>query len=149
MLVVVICLSATLFSCGSNELDVADKFLNALYDGDIKKVVSLSSETLIEKSGAQTEKIYKKKMEEMHETLVESYKDKYGKKWKYKIEIIDSYDWEPDEYYLQQYVGDEFKKVEAEIEHTGKGFFNDKEGDEKITLIMEKVDGKWLVASFS
>ena len=91
------------------------------------------SDNLISEMNVATEKLAVSKMQDVLDEAIEDYKDKYGKKWKYDIEIIDSYE------------EDGITKVAYKVNHKGKGFFNQKDGDEKGTLELVKSGRKWYI----
>ena len=77
-------------------------------------------------------------------------KEKFGKKWKYDIEIIDSYEYEPtDSIDLDSLEGKELKEVAYEITYKGKGLFNDKDGEESGTFLLVKEGNKWYIVNFN
>jgi hypothetical protein len=82
-------------------------------------------------------------MQSMLDDQTDSYIDKYGKSWSYKVSVVDVYDCDP---ISDEYTGRKMKKVVLQIEHQGGGLFNDKEGEEDITLTLVKKGRKWYVA---
>ena len=128
---------------GNSAEDTAVKFVENMLDGKAEKCADLMTDDLIGMSDYETKKLFVYAFEKTLDAKIESYKAKYGKMWKYEVNVIDSFEYEP-EYY--DYDGDEkLVKVILEVKHTGSGLFNDKEGTEELSLIMELLDGEWLV----
>ena len=140
----------SIFNANSNFTNEAEetavKFIENMLEGKAEKCVDLMADELIAMSDYETKKLFAHALEETLDASIESYKGKYGKRWKCEVCVIDSFDYEP-EYYI--YEGDgKLVKVVLEVEHTGSGLFNDKEGKEEMSIIMELSDGEWLVYDF-
>lgn len=118
------------------------QFTEAIYEADAKTCVNLMTDEAIDEMGCATRKIAINKTQEVLDEAVKQYKDKYGNKWKYDIEIIDSYPYNGYTYYPYE----EVMCVMLKTTITGSGLFNDKEGTETATLIVVKEDNKWYVA---
>lgn len=145
--VVVIIISILAMCSGNGNYEkTAKEFVEYMLDGNAKKCVALLTDEAVEQTGSATRKILINTMEDALEGMREEYKDKYGSKWKYEVEVIDSYAVES-EYYNGGYLG-ETVKVVVEIHHSSKNWFNDNEGTETQTIILVNEDGKWLVAGF-
>ena len=93
--ILVVIVLVLLFACsGKGYKDTAIECIEAMLDGDTKKFVSTFSEELIEElmieNDCSSKKLlisnFDKKMDKVQEML----KDELGKKWKYKVEYIDS-----------------------------------------------------------
>ena len=129
----------TLF-IGDSPKSVSKDFLEAMYSGNAKKCVSLMSDDLISKiqkeNGLDTKKLVIKTMQGNLDKEIENFKDKYGKKWKYDIEIVDCYE------------KDGITKVAFEVHFKGKGLFKQKEGKEKGNLTIVKSGIKWQIDKF-
>lgn len=122
---------------------VSIEFVESMLDGDAKKCVKLMSDDLIAMADYETEKLFINAFDKKLDALIESCKDKYGKRWKYEVSVIDSFEYIP-EYYEYEGNGELFKVV-LEIEHKGGGLFNKKEGKDEIELIVERKGNKCLV----
>lgn len=142
--VVAVIILFSLFGGGSPE-DAAEDYVKSMLKGDYKKCVDLTSDEAIARSGEETRKLYSHKMEKALKALEERYKDKYGSGWKYKVKVVDSYEYTPQ---YVEYAADELTKVIISVEHKGGGWFNDKEGSEDMEVIVGKENGKWRVISY-
>lgn len=121
-------------------------FVEHMLDGDAKKCTELMCDDFIDMAGYESTKLFTNAFQKNLDTLIETYEDKYGKSWDYKVSVIDSFEYTP-EYY--EYEGDgELMKVVLKIEHEGGGLFKDKKGTDEIPLIMQYSDGEWLVYDF-
>lgn len=118
----------------------AVQFTEAMLDANAKKCANLMCDDLIEMSNYETKKIFVNALEKQLETAKDEYIDTYGKRWKYKISVVDSLEYEP--FYGSD---EELIKVVLKVEHKGSGLFNEKDGEEEIELIMVERNGKWLV----
>ena len=133
------------FGGGKNAAEsVALKFTEAMYKGDAEKCVSLMCDDLIELSGYETEKLFINAFDNECDSIIDICKDIYGDDWKYEVSVIDSFEYTP-----PYDCDEELVKVVLKIEHKGVVWFNEKEGDEEMGLIMVKRDGKWLVYDFN
>lgn len=128
-----------LFS-GNSPKSVSKEFLDAMYSGNAKKCVSLMSDDLVaemqKENGIDTKKLVISRMQGNLDKEIENFKDKYGKKWKYDIEIVDCYE------------KDGATKVAFKVHYKGKGLFKQKEGNEKGTLTLVKSGMKWRIDKF-
>ncbi len=125
---------------------VAGEFLQNMLDGDAEKCAELMCDDLIAMSEYETKKLFINAFDKKLDSLIETYKDKYGKLWTYEISVIDSFEYTP-EYYA--YEGDEeLVKIVLEIGHKGGGLFKDKEGTDEFEVVMGNIDGEWLVYDF-
>lgn len=126
---------------GNSPKNVSRDFLDAMYSGNAKKCVSLMSDDLVLKmqkqNGIDTKKLVISRMQGNLDKEIENYKDKYGKKWKYDIEIVDCYE------------KNGLTKVAFEVHFKGKVLFKQKEGSQKGTLILVKSGTKWYIDEFS
>lgn len=126
--------------------NTAVKFVENMYGGNGEECAKLMSEQFIDSTDYETEKLFIKAFDDSLDNIVEEYQDKYGKRWKYEVSVIDCFEYTS--------MGDEFEyegtpmKVVICIEHMGKGLFNEKEGEEEVTIIMAKENGKWRVFDF-
>ena len=135
------------FSCGGNGAEkTAVTFVEHMLDGNAKKCTELMCEDLVDMAGYETKKLFINAFDKKLDLMIDEYKDQYGKRWKYNVSVIDSYDYEPEDYHD---IEDELVVVVLEIEHKGGGLFKDKDGTDEFTLIMTKFDEKWLVYDFS
>lgn len=146
IVVIVGILLAFFIISGHGSKETAKKFMNGIYSANASKCISLMSEELVEQTmenkGLATEKIFQHNFQAELDDAVEKYKDKYGKKWKYKVHVIDEYDITGEE---ALYYADDAKKVEIEVNMTGKAFFRKVENVEKITVIVVKDGRNWFV----
>ncbi len=131
----------TMCSCGNKGYkNVAEDFIEALLEGDAKKMVSLMSEDLIddliERSGCKTKKVLINTLEKSLKADLEAMKDNYGKKWKCEIECVDTYR------------EDDICTVILDVTYKGKSWFNSKEDTSTIEVVLVKDDGKWRVDEF-
>ena len=136
---------------GSKAEETAQKFVEHMLDGDAKKCTDLMCADLIDATGYETKKIFTNALEKTLDSMIDTYKDKYGRSWSYDVVVIDSFN--VDVYdvidYTPEYAEEgTFVKVVLEIEHKGGGLFNDKEGTDEISLIMACYNGEWLVYDF-
>ena len=142
---VVTMLAVTLLCGCSSKKSVAMDFAEAmLSDFDAKEMVSLMSEDYkaenMDAMGAETEKIFISKLKENFKSVEESYEDKYGSKWKVKIEYIDGYE-----------VDDDIAAVALSVTYKGKGGLfdlSDKEDVVEMTVYLVKEKGSWKVLEF-
>ena len=150
--VLVMILAICIFSGGRSAEKTAEQFVEALLDGDARTAVSLMSEITIEESRYETKKLLIHALDEQLEYEREDYKNKYGDSWKYNVEVIDSYDVDfsdiEDYVEVTEYISSNLKEVAISIEHKGKGWFNDKEGAETMTITCIKQGRKWYVLYF-
>lgn len=138
-------------SIGNGAEGTAQKFVEHMLDGDAEKCTSLMHDDLIKVAGYETEKLFVNAFEKRLDSMIENYKDKYGRRWSYDVVVIDSFN--VDVYdaldYTPEYVEEgTVVKVVLEIEHKGGGLFKDKEGTDEISLIMACYDGEWIVYDF-
>ena len=116
--VIAVILVFIIFGCRSAK-KTAKQYVEALLGGKASKCASLMTDEAIKNTGAATKKIFINELDDALENLRDDYKDKYGKSWKFSVEIIDSYDYELDE---NEYDGAKAKMVELKIIHKGSGF---------------------------
>lgn len=141
-----------LFS-GRGAEKTAKQALKAMHENKASKFVSLMCEEAIEyqmeSRNIKTKKLFIKEYEDTFDSFQTQMKEKFGKKWGYHIEIIDSYDYEPsDDIDMGELEGEQLKEVAYEITYEGKGLFNDKEGSESGTFLLVKQGNKWYIVSF-
>lgn len=141
-----------LFSGRSAE-KTAKQALEAMHENDASKFVSLMCDEAIEyqmyNRGIKTKKLFIKEYENAFESFQAQMKDKFGKKWKYDIEIIDSYEYEPsDNIDLDSLEGRKLKEVAYEIKYKAKGLFSSEEDTEKGTFLLVKEGNKWYIVNF-
>lgn len=130
-----------IFTDSNNSAEkAAVKFTEAMLDADAKKCANLMCDDLIEMSNYETKKLFINALEKQLESAKDEYIDTYGKRWKYKVSVVDSFEYEP--FYD---CDEDLVKVVLKVEHKGSGLFNEKEGEEEIELIMVERNGKWLV----
>ncbi|MBQ8868834.1 MAG: hypothetical protein IJ027_03840 [Oscillospiraceae bacterium] len=139
---------------GRSAEKTAKQALEAMHENDAKKFVSLMCDEAVEyqmnNRGINSKKVFVKEYEEVFDTFQAQMKEKFGKKWKYDIEIIDSYDYESTEYiYLESLEGRELKEVAYEVSYESKGLFNDEEDSESGTFLLVKEGNKWYIVNFS
>ena len=146
IIVAAIILLLVLLFRGQSVEKTAQQFVENMLDGNAKGCVALLTDDAIARTGAATRKLLINEMDKAFQQLQDDYKAKYGKKWKYEISVIDSYEYES-EYYDGEYIGNAIAVV-VEIQHTGKGLLNDKEGTETETLVLVPDGQNWLVAGF-
>ena len=147
VLIVVLCLIVFgdfIFTDSNNGAEkAAIQFAEAMFDADAKKCTNLMCDDLIEMSNYETKKLFINALEKQLESNQDEYIDTYGKRWKYEVSVVDSFEYEP--YYD---CDENLVKVVLKVEHKGSGLFNKKEGEEEIELIMVERTGKWLVYDF-
>lgn len=150
LLILVVLVIAVVLICsltgGSGPEKTAQQFVEAMLSGDGSACVALLTDDAVEKTGAATRKVLINTMDDALDGMIEEYKDRYGDRWTYKISVVDSYEYTY-EYYDGSYIGDAITVV-LEIEHSGKGLFNDKVGSETETVIVIKDGGKWRIVGF-
>lgn len=151
--VVGVVLIVFLFSGRSAE-KTAKQALEAMHENKASKFVSLMCDDTIEYQmecrDIRTKKLFIKEYEDTFESFQKQMKEKFGKKWKYNIEIIDTYDYEPSDYVdLDSLEGKKLKEVAYEITYKGKGLFNDKDGTESGTFLLVKEGNKWYIVNFN
>jgi len=153
IIIAAIAILAVFFLLGGRSPEkTAKQFLEATHEANAKKFVSLMCDELIEKSDAETKKVFIKKAEDTLNNTVEQLQDKYGKKFKYDIEIVDCYEYTPSEYasdYMSQFIGEDMREVAYSITYEGKGWLNDEEGEDSGKIQLIKKGRKWYVANFS
>lgn len=135
----------------TNAEETAQKFVEHMLDGNAEKCTSLMCDDLISVAGYETKKLFINAFEKQLDSMIDAYKDKYGRSWSYNVVVIDSFN--VDVYdaidYIQEYAeAGTVVKVVLEIEHKGGGLFKDKEGTDEVSLIMVCYDGEWLVYDF-
>lgn len=140
VILVVVVVIVVVVSSGKSAEDTAIEFLEHLHEGEAKKMVSLLSEEmiddLIDRGNYKTKKVLINSFEKTLEASIENFKDKYGKKWKYKIELVDSYE------------EDESCNVILEVTYSGKTLFDKIEESDTIEIELIKEGGKWKINSF-
>lgn len=144
VLIVVLCLVVfedLIFTDSNNSAEkVAVKFTEAMLDADAKTCADFMCDDLIEISNYETKKLFINALEKQLESAKDEHIEKYGKRWKYEVSVIDSFEYEA--FYD---CNEDLVKVVLKVEHKGSGLFNKKEGEEEIELIMVERNGKWLV----
>ena len=144
IILVFVVLGDLIFVDGNNGAEkTAVKFTEAMLDVDAKKCADLMCDDLIEMSNFETKKLFINALEKQLESNQDEYIDTYGKRWKYEVSVIDSFEYEP--FYD---CDEDLIKVVLKVEHKGSGLFNEKEGEEEIELILVERNGKWLVYDF-
>ena len=152
LLLLVIFWDSLSFESGNNDAEkTAVIFVEHMLDGKAEKCTSLMHDDLIDVAGYETKKLFINAFEKKLDSMIDNYKDKYGRIWSYDVRIIDSFN--VDVYdavdYSPQYTEEgAVVKVVLEIEHKGGGLFKDKEGTDEISLIMVYYNGEWLVYDF-
>ena len=131
------------FNKHTNDVEsIAVQFLGYMLDGDADKCTDLMCDELIESSGYESEKLFTRALQQTLDSIVDDYKNEFGKRWKYTVTVVDVLD------YSSFYEGDDMKKVVLQIDHKSRSIFNNKEGTEDFVLIMTLIDGEWLVYDF-
>ena len=144
-----------LFLCGGRSAEKTTKqALKAMHEGNASKYVSLMYDDVVEyqmeSNDVKTKKLFVKEYEKAFDSIQSKMVDKYGKKWKYKIEIIDSYDSEaPESMEIDSLSGKNFKEVAYEVTYTGKGFLKEKEGTDEGTFLLVEKKNKWYIVDFN
>ena len=143
----------SLFSGRSAE-KTAKQALEAMHENKASKFISLMCDDAIEyqmeNRNIKTKKLFIKEYENTFDTFQNEMKDKFGKNWKYDIEIIDSYEYEPSESIdLDTLEGKELKEVAYEVSYKGEGLFNSKEDKESGTFLLVKEGNKWYIVNFN
>lgn len=150
--VLVILLALSIFNSDKSAEDTAKEFVEAMLKGDAKTVTNLTSEITIGESNYETKNLYTHAVEEILEATIQNYENKYGKNWKYKVKVIDSYDVDfseiEDYVEITEFISSNMKEVAVSIEHKGRGWFNDKEGKEDVVITCIKQGRKWYVLYF-
>ena len=127
----------------------AIEFVESMYEGDAEKFVDMMLDSIIDNAikeeGIATKELYVYELDKLLDLYIDEFKSRYGKKWKYKISVIDSYTVEsPEE--LSEY---EITEVFLKVEHSGKKFFFFKVNDsEEIKVQVTKKGNKWYVITW-
>ena len=124
----------------------AIKFMEYQYEGNAQKFIDLMLDELVEEfissGGYKTEEVLVYAWEKELYNDIENYKDEYGKKWKYTISVIDSYEIES----LEDFPDCKCMEVVLKIEHEGKKLiFFPKNGSEEIKIQLINKDDVWYV----
>ena len=128
------------FSNSNNGAEkAATNFIEYMLEGDAESCVDLMSDDVIESSGYDTKKLFTHALDKKLDLIIDTYKNKYGKRWRYKIIVIDSYEHE---------IFEDYTVVVLEIQHKGSGLFKDKDGSEEVELILECVRDEWIVCDY-
>lgn len=140
-----------LFWGGRSPEKTTEQFLEAMHECDASKFVSLCCDELIENANVESKKVFIKQVETSLEADMQKLKDKYGDKYKYDIEIIDSYEYIPSEYseYMSQFSDEDMVEVAFVVNYEGKGWLNEKEGEDSGEIQLIKRGRKWYIASFN
>ena len=138
--VIIIC---TILFGGRSAKKAAKDYVEGMLEADAAKVYAVLCDESREKVG-ETKKIAIDQMQDALDGQTEKYENKYGNRWKYKIRVIDAYDYESS---VEEYADIRMMKVVVEVTHQGSGLFNDKEGEETITVKVVKEGRKWYVVS--
>ena len=137
---------------GKGAEKTAQKFVKHMLEGDAKACAQLMHDDLIYALDFETKKLFINSFDKKLSSLIEEYKDIYGKSWSYDVIVIDSFNVDiiyDTFYYTAEYAEEgNAVKVVLEIKHKGRVFFNDKEGTDEIALIMARYKRKWLVYDF-
>ena len=140
-----LCSACQNFSAAEN---TAVEFTENMYAGNGEECAKLMSKQFIDDANYETEKLFIKAFDDTLDDIVEEYQDNYGKRWTYEISVIDCFEYTSmSNEYEYEYEGTPMKVVIC-IEHKGKGLFNEKEGEDEVTIIMAKEKGKWRVFDF-
>lgn len=130
----------------------AVKFLEYKYDGNAQKCIDLLLDELVAEAivayGYETEDVLVYALDKQLDNSIEIYQEEYGKKWKYEISIIDSYEITAPEGFSEY----ECMEVLLNVQFEGrKLLFFKVDGSEEIKVQMIKKNNTWYVlgASFA
>ena len=126
--------------------NIAISFIDNIFKGNAKKFTELLYDDIIEqvmtKKNYETKDIFIYALDKRFDSVIEDYKSSYGKKWKYTIDVIDSYDVESPSGFSEY----EFKEVVLEVQHEGKKLlFFKVEGSEELKIKLIKANNSWYV----
>ena len=129
---------------------IAKKYVESLLDGNASKAVSYMSKYSVSESPYDTKKLFTNALDKKLDEATEKYKDEYGSNWDYKIDVIDSIEYQTDEYkeLCDYYEFEGIIMVYLEVEHTGGLFFTHKEETEEFEVLLAKEDGEWVVVAW-
>ena len=140
-------------SCGQQILSQPEKkavkFIESMYNGDAQTYVNCLSDEVVE----EVMEMYEYKTEELlvyalNKEFLDSIEEKktlFGKKWKYDISVIDSYELDDTEEFGEY----EIQEVCLKVEHTGRILLLFKRNEtEEFKVIMIKKDNEWFVLAF-
>lgn len=151
LVLVILILLVNNINIGNGSEKTAQQFVEYMLCGNARKCTSLMHNDLIDVASYETKKLFINAFDKSLDSIIDEYKDTYGRNWRYDVVVIDSFS--VDVYdafdYTPEYAEEgTFIKVVLEIKHSGGGLFNNKEGSDEVSLIMIHCDGKWLVYDF-
>lgn len=138
LIIVVITVIFTVFSCGKDAGNTAKTFVEKMYKGDEKACVNLMSDLYIDEY-YETKKLCINSWKNELDNLIEEYKDEYGDNWKVKVKLIDTIDRSED---YEEY-GVQVAEAILEVTHKGKVWFTEKTDTEELSVWLIKENGKW------
>ena len=140
--------------CGTMPENMAEvnatKFLEYRYEGNAQKYVDLMLDELVAEymlaRKCETEDVLVYAVNKDLESSIEDYQEEYGKKWKYEISIIDSYEITAPEKFSEY----ECMEVLLNVQFEGRKFLIFKvDGSEEIKIQMIQKNGVWYVLGTS
>lgn len=141
-------------SCDLKNITAAEKcaikFVESIYEGDAQKYVDLIFDSVLAQEmvheGYETEEMYVYALDKILDRLIEEERSDYGKRWKYKVSVIDSYSVTPSEFFS----GYEVNEVFLKVEHSGRKLLFFKVSDfEEIKVQVIKEGNNWYVIDWS
>lgn len=157
VIIAVLLLTSVLVSvigCGTTKNTKAQqcavKFVENMYDGKAQAWVDLILDSLLAQDmiaeGYATEELYVYAVGKDLDDLIAAQKSEYGKRWKYKVSVIDSYSVEPPKEFSEC----ELVEVCLKIEHSGRKLLFFKVSDtEEFKIQVIKKDNDWYVFRWS
>lgn len=146
VVVIVLLFDNVFVSNGADRTAIA--YVEYMLDGDAKKCTALMCDDLIDVAGYETKKLFINEFDKTLDAMIDSYKDKYGNRWSYKVTVIDSFAvdaFDAFDYSLDYEEEGKLVKVVLEVTHKGGGLFKETDGTETFELIMKNDNGDWLV----
>lgn len=140
--------------CGTMPQNMAEanavKFLEYRYEGNAQKCIDLMLDELVAEymvaRKCETEDVLVYAVNKDFESSIEDYQEEYGKKWKYEISIIDSYEITAPERFSEY----ECMEVLLNVQFEGRKFLIFKvDGSEEIKIQMIQKNGVWYVLGTS
>ena len=140
-IVAVIIIACVIIFGGRSAKKAAKQYIDGMLSGDAKQAYEVLCKDS-KKAVGETKKIAINKMEKALENQQDTYRDKYGNNWKYKVKVIDAYEYKPED---GEYAGEDLMKVVVQVTHKGSKWLSSKEGEETITVLLIKEGRKWCV----
>lgn len=133
-----------------------EQYVEAYVAGDAKKIVALMPKEYVKAAIDNGDYDSKSDMIDDYQKVldysIEAFDEYFGKRWKYDISIIDTYEYSADEVDMYLYYND-YANMDAavdsimEVSYMLSIYSNKEEGSTTETLILFEIDGKWYVAN--